>query len=377
MGPKRKRERDDGDVEPDENDNEQNGTPEGSSLSSSKVVHAIVPFSIEYLHPGQKGKPKKKKATKKRNSNGPATPTTPTATLNPFSKEGFDVPIVVKPVARWEGLKPYKNFMIGEESFGVNQHVYVNHSDAPQGTDLSDMDMHDFWVAKVLEIRALDAQHVYVRVVWYYWPDELPNGRSYYHGKNELVASNHMEVIDAMTVTGRAHVQHWQENDEEEEVSGFFWRQKYHMLLRQLSKVREHCICKRSHNPDNLMIGCNNPDCKKWLHEECIIEDVLRKTYRRLVLKEPVTEATSPPNVKGSSGANGTKEPWEGMFQAKIKNKDKIATAVITDLREDGGENKEESKGEDTSGDDEEGKEKHPKTWKEDIVCLVCHEKVQ
>lgn len=95
--------------------------------------------------------------------------------------------------------------------------------------------MHDFWVAKVLEIRALDAQHVYVRVVWYYWPDELPDGRRYYHGKNELVASNHMEVIDAMTVTGRAHVQHWQENDEEEEVSGFFWRQKYHMLLRQLS----------------------------------------------------------------------------------------------------------------------------------------------
>jgi BAH domain len=97
------------------------------------------------------------------------------------------------------------------------------------------MDMHDFWVAKVLEIRALDAQHVYVRVVWYYWPDELPSGRSYYHGKNELIASNHMEIIDAMTVTGRAHVQHWQENDEEEEVPGFFWRQKYHMLLRSLS----------------------------------------------------------------------------------------------------------------------------------------------
>ncbi|KAI9769343.1 MAG: hypothetical protein M1840_004044 [Geoglossum simile] len=395
---KRKRERDDGDNEANENENERDGTPEGSSSSSSKVVHAVVPFVIEYLHPGQKGKSKRRKAKRKRNSSGPATPTASNTIPSPFSKEGFDVPIVVKPAAKWEALKPYKNFMIGEESFGVNQHVYVNHSDAPQGTDLSDMDMHDFWVAKVLEIRALDAQHVYVRVVWYYWPDELPGGRSYYHGKSELIASNHMEIIDAMTVTGRAHVQHWQENDEEEEIPGFFWRQKYHMILRHLSKVREHCICRRSHNPDSLMIGCNNPDCKKWLHEECIAEDVLRKTYQRLVLKEEVTEATVPPNVRSSSGANGTKNPWDGLFQAKIKNKDKIARAIIADLREDDGETKGEAKEDDSSGDDEDdkdddgeddkaddredggkgdGMEKQPKSWKEDIVCLVCHEKIQ
>jgi hypothetical protein len=113
VGSKRKRERDDGDAEPDENENEQNGTPEGSSSSSSKVVHAVVPFTIDYLHPNQKGKPKKKKAAKKRNSNGPATPTPSTATSNPFSKEEFDVPILVKPAAKWEALKPYKNFMSG------------------------------------------------------------------------------------------------------------------------------------------------------------------------------------------------------------------------------------------------------------------------
>jgi hypothetical protein len=124
------------------------------------------------------------------------------------------------------------------------------------------------------------------------------------------------------------------------------------------------------------MIGCNNPNCKKWLHEECIVEDVLRKTYQRLVLKEEVTEAISPPNVKSSSGANGTKNPWDGLFRAKIKNKDKIATAIITDLREEDDENGEESK-EDTSVDDEQDNEKHPKTWKEDIRCLVCHEKIQ
>lgn len=59
----------------------------------------------------------------------------------------------------------------------------------------------DDWVARILEIRASDEHHVYARVYWMYWPDELPpgtqdgkkmiRGRQPYHGANELVASNH------------------------------------------------------------------------------------------------------------------------------------------------------------------------------------------
>ena len=60
---------------------------------------------------------------------------------------------------------------------------------------------NDDWVARILEIRASDEHHVYARVCWMYWPDELPQGthagkkavqgRQPYHGINELVASNH------------------------------------------------------------------------------------------------------------------------------------------------------------------------------------------
>ncbi len=59
----------------------------------------------------------------------------------------------------------------------------------------------DDWVARILEIRAADEHHVYARVYWMYWPDELPSGtldgkktvqgRQPYHGQNELIASNH------------------------------------------------------------------------------------------------------------------------------------------------------------------------------------------
>jgi hypothetical protein len=36
----------------------------------------------------------------------------------------------------------------------------------------------DDWVARILEIRASDEHHVYARVYWMYWPDELPQGRA-------------------------------------------------------------------------------------------------------------------------------------------------------------------------------------------------------
>lgn len=64
--------------------------------------------------------------------------------------------------------------------------------------------MTDYWVAKILEVRALDEHHVYARVYWMYSPDELPpntldnkklvSGRQPYHGQNELIASNHSEL---------------------------------------------------------------------------------------------------------------------------------------------------------------------------------------
>ena len=62
----------------------------------------------------------------------------------------------------------------------------------------------DDWVARILEIRASDEHHVYARVYWMYWPDEVPagthdgkktvQGRQPYHGKLELIASNHSKL---------------------------------------------------------------------------------------------------------------------------------------------------------------------------------------
>ena len=112
--------------------------------------------------------------------------------------------------------------------------MFIYHGTEAQGANL-DPSNASSWVAQVLEIRAQDASHVYLRVFWLYWPDELPMGRQPYHGSNELVASNFMMITDAMTVTDRAEVTHVQEDFNEAPAEGLYWRQSYDIMTKKLS----------------------------------------------------------------------------------------------------------------------------------------------
>ena len=123
---------------------------------------------------------------------------------------------------------------MSNKTFGVNDYIYINHSDARIGDDVPETG--HFWVARVLEIRAMNQSNVFLRVYWMYWPDELPNGRQPYHGRQELVASNHMEIVDAMTVSDGADVVHVAENDEDAStVDGLYWRQTFDCLTNKVS----------------------------------------------------------------------------------------------------------------------------------------------
>lgn len=124
---------------------------------------------------------------------------------------------------------------MGEETFGANDFISVNHSNVANGELLTTEDEKQFWVARVLEIRAKDSQNVYLRVFWCYWPNELPMGSQSYHGKDELIVSNQMEIIDAMTVASKASVSHWLEKDEEKVLDALYWRQTFNFQTQTLS----------------------------------------------------------------------------------------------------------------------------------------------
>ena len=113
--------------------------------------------------------------------------------------------------------------------------MLIYHGNEAQGVNLDTSVSRDCWVAKVLEIRARGPSHVYLRVLWLYWPEELKEGRNDYHSSLELVASNHMEIMDATTVTDKAEVSRVMEDYTEPPIEGLFWRQQLDVLTGNLS----------------------------------------------------------------------------------------------------------------------------------------------
>lgn len=80
-----------------------------------------------------------------------------------------------------------------------------------------------------------------------YWPEELPapkvrspdqvsagRGQRTYHGKDELIASNYMEVLDVLTFAGKAEVVQWEEEDDNIQ-SKLYWRQTFCRETQELS----------------------------------------------------------------------------------------------------------------------------------------------
>jgi hypothetical protein len=98
--------------------------------------------------------------------------------------------------------------IVGKEKFHTDDYVYVANEESVKRQRMADgavppRPLTDHWVARILEIGALDGQNVFARVFWMYWPDELPagtigsrksvKGRQPYHGEHELIASNHSQ----------------------------------------------------------------------------------------------------------------------------------------------------------------------------------------
>ncbi|KAI7910891.1 hypothetical protein M0657_011190, partial [Pyricularia oryzae] len=109
---------------------------------------------------------------------------------SPFAPKGefqgqmtMDVCYVVEPARKWIDMKRYKSFILNGMKYHDKDSVFVanessverykdSKSKQPTVSPISGMEKD--WVARILEIRAADEHHVYARIYWMYWPDELP-----------------------------------------------------------------------------------------------------------------------------------------------------------------------------------------------------------
>jgi hypothetical protein len=242
---------------------------------------------------------------------------------------------------------------VQDEVFTTGDFVYIKAgNDTARGALLSS------WIGKVLEIRAGDAAHVWVRIYWMYRPEDLPAGRQPYHGEGELIASNHMDVIEAQTVHCKTPVLHLDEEGDADPEEELFWRQTYDVIggkgvsvrlsactaramLMKEQRLPKYCIDQAPHNPDEHLIQCEQ--CGIWLHQHCLEEAAVRKAYDSNDLEYPDKIAPA----RGHPPKASSRKP---MFSASLSTKEK-PRIIVTDLRR--------------------GKGKQ--TWEEPVQCLECY----
>jgi hypothetical protein len=177
---------------------------------------AECPFSVVHPDPNEKEKKAKRKRSESTEDRPPHQAKIPLQ-VSPFSPMGefkdpnntMDRHYQVQPFSRWMDMTRYNSFVLNGVKYYSEGFIFVANSSTierqknpGEGRQIRKKSDDD-WVARILEIRASDEHHVYARVYWMYWPDELPpgtqegkriiQGRQPYHGASELIASNHSE----------------------------------------------------------------------------------------------------------------------------------------------------------------------------------------
>ncbi|KFA81724.1 hypothetical protein S40288_06003 [Stachybotrys chartarum IBT 40288] len=128
---------------------------------------------------------------------------------------------VIEPFDRWKSMeRPGMCQLTNDVTLSENTFIYVRSGKSKQ------------WIAYILDIRAADEKNMFALVCWMYFPEDLPAGTRYgdtnikgrqpYHGHRELIASNHMDVINIHTIEGPAHVV--QQQNPNKDITGHYWR---------------------------------------------------------------------------------------------------------------------------------------------------------
>ncbi|EAQ92828.1 hypothetical protein CHGG_01063 [Chaetomium globosum CBS 148.51] len=247
---------------------------------------AECPFTIKIVDPKDKEQKKKKR---RRTENGDEEDTAQRINiqLSPFAPcgkfkthESMDLYYQVDPSKRWTDMTRYNSFVLNgikyfsegfiyvANDFSIERQKAVNNNEPMQPRKKSD----DDWVARILEIRASDEHHVV-------WPESTgctgptssrkepmmggkqSKARQQYHGMNELICL---------------------------ESYGYHQRRERHLAgASETVTVELVCSCNTPGNPDKMLIGCTTEACKKWMHEQCILDDALKSVYARLGTDKP------------------------------------------------------------------------------------------
>ncbi|KAK6330185.1 hypothetical protein TWF730_004681 [Orbilia blumenaviensis] len=276
--------------------------------------------------------------------------------------------LIINPQEKWDKLKSFGGFSIVKAEFKRGDIVEIKR---PRET--GDPNEKKEWIARVLDVRASDKHHVYLRIAWFYWPEDLPMGRQEYHGRNEVIESNHPDIIVALSVNCLADIKEWDEDDEEAVFDGLYYRQQFDYISQQLTTPKKICVCEEYYNPDTRLVNC--PQCKIWMHEQCITEDAVRRHKKSSIVSrlsdksksEPDAAPAVVPKKKPNRKPKGYSKKAKTFSQTPTPGPDQSVAATILDgkirIKEVAGKKNEDNS---DSGLDVDN------IVDEDIRCLSC-----
>ncbi|UKZ46559.1 hypothetical protein TrVGV298_000764 [Trichoderma virens] len=311
--------------------------PDGAAAPDGAVTdenRADCPFTVTVVSEPERserdGPKSKKRKHDKSDEDTNKKVQTQNAVFHPEGKfktsQSLKLYYAVDPRKQWLDMTRYNSFVLNGVKYYTEDFVYVaneatmeRQNSLPAGATKV-AKKADYWVARILEVRASDEHHVYARVYWMYWPEELPlgtldgkkqiSGRQPYHGQHELVASNHMDIINVVSVVMGVNVKQWIESNDDDIQESLYWRQAFNCRTSELSSVALVCKCRTPANPDKTLVGCSNKACEEWMHYDCLLDDVLTRVYDRLGTDIP--HKLEKPAIKEETKEEPKDEPKEG-----------------------------------------------------------------
>ncbi|KAF8624660.1 hypothetical protein AX17_006991 [Amanita inopinata Kibby_2008] len=203
-------------------------------------------------------------------------------------RKSASVEVDVPSDAEWRNMMGYRIFVVldaeGEEhTFKQGEVALLLPPDASAENDLGDP---DYWVAKIKDIRARSEHDVWVKVQWYYSPqdvaDVIKSFKPEHCGLYERIFSDHYDYVQVTCFGGCVSMSRFKEDDvQQRPIKGdeFYCRYNFEYRARTLTpKQRTYAcpLCNIPYCPDDpgvedLMHFCPRPSCRRAYHQKCLL----------------------------------------------------------------------------------------------------------
>ncbi|KAH7882991.1 hypothetical protein F5I97DRAFT_1978297 [Phlebopus sp. FC_14] len=188
--------------------------------------------------------------------------------------------------SEWEAFQRFRSFIVHDNDgdkheFKLGDTAYIVPYKA-RSLDNS-LSWEEHWIAKIREIAAANAEEVWVRVQWFWSPDEVSQVIKSFHpefcGQYEKIFSDNHDIISSQCFAGLVEVKRYNEQNLEQLGIGdddWFFRYNFEYTAKRINpKVATvACICGKPYAPgtDEIVHFCPRPTCRTGYHQSCLLE---------------------------------------------------------------------------------------------------------